>query len=196
MKMQQQLINLKYRIILSELHEGKSLRQISHENGYCLSHMRNQLKKRYPKEYDELIHGKIIGEYKGNKLRKLSDRQTNRTECNITKKAKAILKERFSCTEEVAVWSNNFNTRQTIDLYSLKYKIGFELHWHGGKTCNQLIEKIKKYEECFGRTVLVLLKDSSTRKHNRSYIYTELKLKDAGIEVMILDITHPPSDTL
>lgn len=187
------ILDNKYKGILREIEDGKSLKQISKERNIDHNNLRNQLRKRFSKEYDRLIYGEIIGNYKGYKLRKIPRRQTDRTETNITKKAKEILKKHYNCIEEVGVWNKNFSKRYTSDLYLLNSKIAIELYWQRREAFKQLKDKLNNYRKFSKVVICALLKDSKFRKKNRTYYYLKQKLKDAGFKVIIIDISnkHP-----
>ncbi len=176
--------------IAQELREGKSLTRIAKERKMDRKYIKINLKSLIKEEYITLLYGKIIGSHKGYDLRKMPERQTNRCETDITKKAKEILKKKYDCIEEVGVWLNNYNRRYTIDLYSIKNKLGIELAW-SSITSKQLIRRLSIYEELFGKVICALLKDSSFRKKDRHYIYLPQKIQDAGFKVIIVDIAKP-----
>ena len=82
-----------YDSIMNEIRTGKSMGKICREREHSINNVRNQLKKRFPEEYDLYIHGMIIDEHNGYELRKIPENQTNRIETDLTKKAKQILRD-------------------------------------------------------------------------------------------------------
>lgn len=186
----------KYNNLMEEIRSGKSINQTAKENNVNRGNLKRQLKKRFPEEYQKLIYGKIIGKHKNYILRKIPNNQTNRNECDITKKAKEFIKKKYDCIEEVGVWKNNGRDRVVIDLYSIRYKTGFEIYWQSGESYKRLKKKLLRYRKYFGRIVCVLLKDSNVRTKNRSYYYIIKKLKYDNIEFVIFDLAHPSTEVV
>ncbi len=182
----------KYELILKDLRKGKSLTSISKERKLCINNLRYQLKKRFPKDFSKYAHGEVIGYHEGYELRKMPNGHTNSCECDITKKAKEILKDYYGCIEEVGVWLDNYKRRYTIDLYSPRHKLGIELYWQHKENCKKLIKRLRNYEKYFGDVICALLRDSNWKKKNRTYFYISKKLKKAGIKVIIVDISKTP----
>jgi len=182
-------LDKKYKEILEEVKKGKSLTQIAKERKACRNNLYRVLKKKFPEEYDTLIYGIKIGYHKGYTLRKMPNNQTNRVECDITKKAKKILKKKYFCVEEVGVWSKDFKKRYTIDLYNPRTKLGIELCWSKKTTSKELIKRLKEYKKFCKDVLCVLLKDSSIKSRDRPYTHLPTKLRRAGIVVRIFDIS-------
>jgi len=183
-------INKKYQDIRLDLISGKSLNQISKDWKLDIGAIRYGLKKRYPDDFDVLVHGIIIEKRDGFDLRKIPHGQTDRSETNITKKAKDILKKYYPYSiEEVGVWNHNFTVRYVVDLWSSENDIGFEL-CYSVTTSKKVIKKLNQYKKYFSKVVCVLLKDSTrfNIKKNRSYHYLKENIRSAGFDVIILDI--------
>jgi len=186
--MKKEELDKKYREILEEVRKGKSLTQIAKERKTCRRNLGNVLKKRFPEEYDTLIYGIKIGWYNGYTLRKIPNNQTNRVECDITKRAKKILKKKYFCVEEVGVWSKDFKKKYTVDLYNPRTKLGIELCWSKSLTSKKLIKRMKEYKKFCKDVLCVLIKDSSIKSRDRQYIGLPTRLNKAGIVVRIFDI--------
>jgi hypothetical protein len=185
-----------YDLIWKKINAGESLNAIAKELKIDSKNMRVQLKKKFGFEaYADLIYGKVISTINGQKLRKLPQKQTNFCESNITKRAKAILSDVFDCQEEVGVWFNDFKTRSVIDLYSKKHNLGIELYWKSGENYKKLKTKLLRYCDIFDHVAIALLKDSSFKQKNRSYINIKNKLRKDGFDYIIVDLAETPPVT-
>lgn len=184
----------KYNMLIEELRDGKNLNALAKENKLDLQNMRDYIKKILKEDYTNLVYGEIIDFNNGFAIRKIPKRQTDRTESNITKIAKNILKKKYNCYEEVGVWMDNYGKRYTIDLYSVENKLGIELYWTKYSS-TKIIKRLKIYKQLFGNVICALLKDSSNYSKNRNYYYLPKKIMEAGFEVIIVDIAQTPPST-
>lgn len=190
-------IKEKYKEILKELKEGKSLTKICDEKNLCRKNVVRMLKKLVLDEYKPLVYGKILCNKNGFDLRLIPNRQTNNNETNLTKEAKKFLAKKYNCFEEVGIWVDNFKKRYTIDLYSVENDLGIEIFWQSDYSFKKILSRMRTYEKYFGNVLCALIKDSSVRSKNRSYILLKEKLRNENIKFIILDISekHPITET-
>ena len=57
----------------------------------------------------------------------------------------------------------------------------------------KLVKRLNNYRKYYGDVICALIKDSSVRSKNRSYVNIKEKLKRDGFKVLIVDIAkeHP-----
>jgi len=177
-----------YKKIIELLRNGESLEEIHRRFGHCKKHLRYKLKEKLGEEYDELIYGKPIGYLNNYELRLVNKLQTSRCECNITKKAKNIIRKKYNFSyEEVAVWSKDKRIRVTIDIYIPKEEIGIELLW-ADTTSKKINEKYDNYKNIFTKLIFILLKESEVKKRDIQYNFSKRVINE-NINIKVLDIS-------
>jgi hypothetical protein len=186
-------IKRKYEAIFDQFKSGISLRQIAKLNNIgCTRNLGYNLKLLYGQEYINVAHGKTIKQTNNLQYTLLPNLYTNRTETNITKKAKEIFKN-YNFMEEVGVWENQTKLLAAIDLYNLEQDIAIELIYKSDNCSSKIIKKINRYKKYFKNVYVFFLVDSDAYLRQKTR-YLMLSILDKNnINAQIFDVaTHTP----
>jgi len=136
------------------LKQGRSIQSISKELNKNAKTLSDAMKLRFPLEFEEYVHGKIIAEYNGIPIHKIPDNHTNRTDCNKVKNIKkAYIAKGY--VEEAGVWIGG--SRITVDLFNPITMHAIEITNHPDGNAKHIIARLERYKKYFSNCSSILV---------------------------------------